>query len=109
MSLTITGIIVLVAALLVVSGTSLLKAVDMSNRWKNTIAVVLSAVAGAATVFIENGMDFSSLAGESILQTALLVYGASQIFYNFILKGTGVEAKLADSGFHGTGGRHRED
>lgn len=109
MSLIVTGIVVLVAALLVVIGTSLLKAVDMSARWKNTIAVVLSAIAGAATVFIENGLDFSALAGESILNTALLVYGASQIFYNFILKGTGVEAKLADSGFHGTGGKHREN
>jgi len=109
MSLTLTGIIVLVAALLVVVGTSLLKAVDMSTRVKNVIAVVLSSIAGALTVFIDNGWDFSQLAGESILQTALVVYGASQIFYNFILKGTGVEAKLADSGFHGTGGRHRED
>ena len=109
MSPVVIGIIVLVAALLVVVGTSLLKAVDMSTRTKNIIAVVLSAIAGAATVFIENGLDFSNLAGEGILQTALVVYGASQIFYNFILKGTGVEAKLADRGFHGTGGRHRDE
>ena len=92
-----TGLIVLIVAVLVVLATSLFKNVNMSDKVKNLIATVLSVVGGVVTVLGTNGWDFTGFDGGDVLGTVLIVYGASQLIYNFILKGTQVEAKLEDT------------
>jgi len=91
-----TGLIVLGVAVLVVLATSLFKNVDMSSRAKNVIATVLSVVGGVLTVVGTNGWDFSGFSGGDVLGTVLIVYGAAQAIYQFILKGTQVDASLEE-------------
>lgn len=88
------GFIVFGAVLAVVLATSLIKNVKMSDRVKNLIAVVLSTVAGVLIDLQTHSFDFGSYAAQDVLGTVLVIYGASQAVYNFILKGTTVEAKL---------------
>jgi hypothetical protein len=90
----VVGFIVFGSVLLVVLATSLIKNVKMSDRVKNLIAVVLSTVAGVIIDLQTHGFDFGSYAAQDVLGTVLVIYGASQAVYNFILKGTTVEAKL---------------
>jgi hypothetical protein len=92
-----TGLIVLVVSVLVVLATSLFKNVDMSSRVKNVIATVLSVIGGVLTVVGTNGWDFSGFDGGDVLGTVLIVYGAAQAIYQFILKGTQVDAQLEET------------
>lgn len=91
------GLIVFVVAVLVVLATSLVKNVNMSDKLKNLIATAISVLGGGLTVVGTNGWDFSGFDGGDVIGTALLVYGAANLIYNFILKGTQVEAKLAET------------
>lgn len=91
-----TGLIVFGVALLVVLATSLFKNVDMSSRAKNVIATVLSIIGGGLTVVGTNGWDFSGFEAGDVLGTVLIVYGAAQAIYQFILKGTETDAKLEE-------------
>lgn len=93
-----TGLLVFVFAVVVVLATSLFKNVDMSSRVKNVIAAALSVAGGAITAGIDAGWDFSSFAATDVLTTVLLVYGAAQAIYQFVLKGTQVDAKLESTG-----------
>jgi hypothetical protein len=88
------GIIIFIASLVVIVATSLIKTVRMSTKQKSTVAVATSAVAGLATAWINSGGD---LAGGDALQSAVLVFGASQAIYNFILKGTPADEILEKS------------
>jgi len=99
-----TGLIVLVVAVAVVLATSLFKNVDMSDKVKNLIATLLSVVGGVVTVLGTNGWDFSGFDGGDVLGTVLIVYGAAQLIYNFILKGTQVDAKLEETHVLPSGG-----
>lgn len=92
-----TGLIVFGVAVLVVLATSLIKNVDMGNKTKNVIATVLSVIGGVATVLGTNGWDFTGFESGDVLGTVLIVYGAAQLLYNFILKGTHLEAKLEET------------
>jgi len=92
-----TGLIVLVVAVAVVLATSLFKNVDMSDKVKNLIATILSVVGGVVTVLGTNDWSFSGFDGGDVLGTVLIVYGAAQLIYNFILKGTQVDAKLEET------------
>lgn len=92
----VTGLVIFVVAVLVVLATSLFKTVDMSDKAKNLIAVVLSAVGGGLTALGTNGWDFSGFGAGDVLGTVLIVYGAAEAIYNFILKGTRPEAVLAE-------------
>lgn len=92
-----TGIIVFAVALLVVLATSVIKTVDMSSKTKNLIATVLSVLGGGLTVIGTEGWDFSGFSGADVLSTVLIVYGAAQAIYQFILKGTSVEEKLEET------------
>lgn len=85
------GLLVFVLAVAVTLLTSLFKTVKLSAKWKSLIAVVLSVVAGAVTVWAANGGDFSSV---NVIEAVALVYAASQVIYNFILKGTSLDARL---------------
>lgn len=78
--------------------TSLFKTAGLSVKQKNLIATGLSIVAGAVAVYINNDGDFS---GSTLAATATAVYGGAQLAYNFILKGTGLNAKLSDSNLFG--------
>lgn len=88
------GVIVFVTAVLVVLATSLFKNVEMSDRVKNTIAVVLSVIAGVIVDLSTHGFDFGSYAYQDVLGTVLVIYGSAQAIYQFVLKGTEVDAKL---------------
>jgi hypothetical protein len=79
-------------AVAVVLLTSLFKNVEWSDKVKNLVAVVFSVVGGAVSVWLSGGFD----GAVDVLQTSLLVYGASQLLYAFILKGTTPEAALAN-------------
>lgn len=93
----LTGLIVFGVAVLVVLGTSLIKNVNMSDKVKNLIATVLSVVGGVVTVLGTHNWDFGAFEAGDVLGTVLIVYGAAQLIYQFILKGTSVEAKLEDT------------
>lgn len=88
------GLIVFVVAVLVVLGTSLIKSVDMSDKVKNAIAVVLSVIGGIVTDLSTRAFDFSTYQGLDILGTVLVIYGASQLIYKFIMEDTTVDQKL---------------
>lgn len=79
-------------AVAVVLLASLLKNVNWSDKVKQALVVVLSIVGGVVSAWQAGALNGAS----DVLQTATLVYGASQLIYAFIFKGTGVEAKLAD-------------
>ncbi len=78
------GLIILIAAVLVVVVTSVLKNVTMDNSTKNIIATVTSVVAGAVTVVIENG-GVDGFLSAGLMGTILTVYGAATLIYKFIL------------------------
>lgn len=99
-----TGIIVLVAAVLVVLATSIFKNVNWSDKVKNLVATVLSVVAAVIGLLGGNGWDVSAFGGADVLETALLVYGASQLIYKFIFNGTRFNEVLEES--VNTPGRH---
>jgi hypothetical protein len=88
------GFVVFGAVLAIVLATSLIKNVQMSDKVKNLIAVVLSTFAGVIIDLQTHGFDFGSYALQDVLGTVLVIYGASQAVYNFILKGTALEEKL---------------
>ena len=92
--LVFTGLSVVVTIL-----TSLFKTGNLSVKQKNLIATGLSVVAGAVTVWINSNGDFN---GASVASVAVATYGASQLAYNFILKGTGLDTKLTTTNLFGT-------
>jgi protein-S-isoprenylcysteine O-methyltransferase Ste14 len=89
-----TGYIVFGVIVLVVLVTSLIKTVDMSEKTKNIIAAVVSVLAGVFINLSIHAFDFGSYAVADILGTILVVYGGAQAVYQFILNGTGLDAKL---------------
>lgn len=98
------GAIVFAVGAVVAAATSIIKNVEMSVKVKTLIATVLSTVGGAITVVGTNGWDFSGFNGGDIFATALTVYGSATLIYNFILKGTHVNAKIEDVTVIPTGG-----
>jgi hypothetical protein len=78
--------------------TSLFKTVTLSTKQKQTIVVALSLVAGVAQVAIQ-GVDLSV---GNISAALVQVYGASQIAYNFILRGTKLNDKLTNTNLFGS-------
>lgn len=87
------AILVLVAALVVILTTSILKHVDMSNNTKNLIATGVSLVIGAVTAFVEAG-SLEALTAGGVVTTIALVYAAGQVFYKFLLKPSGLDEVL---------------
>lgn len=80
-----TGIAVLIAALIVVLGTSVLKTADWSSKTKETVAGVLSVVAGIVTVLIDNGGDFAVFGTTGVLGVVVMIYGAATAIHKFLL------------------------
>lgn len=97
------GWVIFGLAVVVVLLTSLFKTIDLSDKVKALIAVVLSVVAGAVTVWTAAGGDFST---SNVVTVVGLVYAASQVIYNFVLKGTGLDQAL--TGVRLFGGKNSE-
>jgi hypothetical protein len=85
--------VVLVAAIAVVLLTSLIKNVNWSSKHKNLVATVLSVL--AASIMFVSVTPLATLSGTGVLSIITSVYGTSQLLYQFILNGTGLERKLA--------------
>ena len=77
---------------------SLFKTVKLSTKQKHLIVVSLSLVAGVAQV-VTQGVDFSA---GNITAALVQIYGASQLAYNFILRGTKLNDKLTNTNLFGT-------
>ena len=88
-----TAVLILVAAVLVVLVTSVLKHVEMSKNTKNIIATVVSLIVGGLTAFVDAGSLEAMTAG-GVLATVGLVYAAGQLVYKFILKPSGFDEVL---------------
>lgn len=89
-----TVILVVVAGVAVVLLTSILKNTDWSPRYKNLLATVLSVI--AAVLLFVGGIDLGTVTTIDVLGLITSVYGTSQLVYNFILTGTGLEHSLAE-------------
>lgn len=89
------GWVIFGLAVVVTLLTSLFKTINLSSKWKSLIAVVLSVVAGGVTVWVANGGDFTTT---NVVQAVALVYAASQVIYDFVLKGTSLDARLTAVG-----------
>jgi uncharacterized membrane protein len=76
--------VILIAAVLVVVVTSVIKNVTMENNTKNLIATVVSVVAGSVAVVVENG-GVDGFLSAGLMGTILTVYGAATLIYKFIL------------------------
>lgn len=87
------GLVIFIAAVCVVLLTSLFKNVNWTARTKNLIASVFSVAAAGISVWLLHGGNFNDVG--DFFQLAVSTYGASQLFYNFILNGTVVESALA--------------
>lgn len=98
------GWAVLGVAVVVVLLTSVLKNVEWSSRVTNLIAAVLSVVGAVVTVLAANGWSVDSFTDGNVLEIALIVYGGSQLIYNFILKGTAVSEALDNVNVFGGNG-----
>lgn len=94
------GWIIFGFAVVVVLLTSVFKTINLSTKTKALIALILSVAAGAVTVWVSQGGDFSS---SNIVEAVGLVYAASQVIYNFILKGTFLDQTLTAFSVAGKG------
>lgn len=93
-------IIVLVAGVLVTLFTSIIKNVDWDYKHKALLATVLSVVAGVAGAFIGVPLAEVGSVVSNLPQFILSVYGSSQLIYQFIFSGSGLEKKLNGVGHH---------
>lgn len=90
------AVLVIIAVILVVLLTSLIKNVEWNFKSKAAVATVLSVLTAILALFMTGGLAaFTSVA---LFQTFTTVYASSQIIYQFIMKGTAIETKLALSG-----------
>jgi len=87
------AILVLVAAVVVIVTTSVIKNVDMSSNTKNLIATIVSGVVGLVAAFVDAG-SVETLTAGGVLTTIGLVYAAGQVFYKFLLKPSGLDEAL---------------
>lgn len=94
------GWVIFGLAVVVTLLTSLFKTINLSSKWKSAIAVVLSVIAGGVTVWVSQGGDFTT---SNVVECVALVYAASQIIYDFILKGTALDARLTAVGSKSSG------
>lgn len=91
----LTGLIV-ASVVLVVLLTSLIKNVEWNFKGKAAVATVLSVLTAVLALFMTGGL--AAFTAVALFQTFTTVYASSQLVYQFIMKGTVVEEKLALSG-----------
>ena len=90
------GWVVLGLAVAVVFLTSLLKNNAWPEKLTSTLATVLSVIGGVVTVLAANNWEAEVFKNGDVLQTVLVVYGGSQLIYNFIFKNTTVDNVLTE-------------
>ena len=84
------GLVILGTAVAVVLVHLLLKTANWSVNLNNNVALVTSVIGGVVSIVAENGgFDF---AATSLLQSVVLVYGASQAVYKVLVAPTGLDA-----------------
>lgn len=88
------GAVLFGLAMVTVLLTSLFKNVEFSSNIKNLIAVVVSTVGSAVTLWATKGGDFH---GANLLELAISAYGGSQLIYNFIINSNSVGKKVDDA------------
>lgn len=81
-----------IIGVVVVAASSLLKNVEWPAKVKVALATVLSVLGGAGSAALAG-----SFTGTNVTTSIAVVFAASQLLYKFILEGTPVEAKLANS------------
>ena len=91
-------------SIVVVLLTSLFKQVKFTPKQKNLIATVLSLLAGTTMAYTDG-----SLTASALTSSAIAVYGAAQLAYNFILKGTGLDKILTDTNLFGSNAAQVEE
>lgn len=82
-------------AFAVVLFTSLLKNVNWNPKGKLVIATVLSVLGGVIAVVATGG--WAAFAALPLFESVSMVFTASQLLYKFILDGTKLESKLAET------------
>lgn len=87
-NLILLGVVVAVVLL-----TSLFKLPLFSAKAKLTIATVVSVIGAGVHVWLTGGLESTD-----IVQSALQVFGGSQLIYRFILDKSGFDAKLESVG-----------
>lgn len=95
----IVTIIVLVAGVLVTLLASLIKNSEWDHKYKATVATVLSVIAGVAAAFVGVPVAELGTIASNLPQFILSIYGTSQLLYQFILRGTTLDDKLAEVGY----------
>lgn len=88
------GFVVAGLAVVTVFVTSLLKNVEFTDRVKNLIAVVVSTLGGAVTLWVTKGGNFE---GQSLIELAALTYAGSQLVYNFIVTNNSLGKKVDEA------------
>lgn len=78
--------------------TSLFKTAKLSKKQKSSIAAGLSVVAGVASVALSSG-DFTPA---NLAANAIAIFGASQVIYQFILSGTGLNKTITNTNLFGS-------
>src|SRR6185436_11377662 len=91
----LTGLII-ASVISVVLLTSLIKNVEWNFKGKAAVATILSVLTAILALFMTGG--FAAFTTVALFQTFTTVYASSQLIYQFIMKGTTVENKLALSG-----------
>jgi len=77
--------------------TSIFKQVEWSSHAKSILSVVISTIGGTLAFVLTKG-NWDNILTTDLFQTVITVYGGSQVFYNFLLKGTVAEEKMANIG-----------
>ena len=91
------GLLVVIGAFLVLLLTSLFKHVNWSSKVKNLLAMVISLIVGLGSALLNAG-SIDALADNpgGIVGVVGVIYLASQVVYEFILKGSRAEDFLAE-------------
>lgn len=75
--------------------TSLIKNVHWDWRGKAALAAALSTIGGVLALYLTGGVD--AFTTSALFTTITSVFGTSQLIYQFIMRGSPVEEKLANS------------
>jgi hypothetical protein len=81
-------------AVLVVLATNVLKSVGWSASVKHLVATGVAVLAAVLGLWSNGTLDSVT----DVVEGALMIHGASQVVYNFILRGTALNDKMESVG-----------
>jgi uncharacterized membrane protein len=87
------AILIIVFVIVVNILTSLIKNIQWNWKYKAATATILSVLAAVLALFMTGGI--AAFTVPALFQTFTTVFASSQLIYQFIMKGTVVEDKLA--------------